>query len=119
MRYGSSTRPSHPGGVFETMVSSSAWLSPRSSRISSVATVTFMVHTRGSQPLVESQNAAISPPGSTTGASEYAYMVPEVPRLTVTFPGDVFPVPMAPIMLSPPPAETSTSSPRPSSEAIL
>src|SRR5271165_3297848 len=32
-------------------------------------------------------------------------MVPEVPRLAVTTPGRTLPVPIAPIMLSPPPAE--------------
>src|ERR1700739_272470 len=34
-------------------------------------------------------------------------MVPEVPRLAVTTPGFTFPVPTAPIILSPPPAETT------------
>ena len=33
-------------------------------------------------------------------------MVPLVPKLAVTAPGTTFPVPMAPIMLSPPPALT-------------
>ncbi len=40
--------------------------------------------------------------------------MPEVPRLTVTMPGLVFPVPMAAIMLSLLPALTTTSSPNPS-----
>jgi hypothetical protein len=37
-----------------------------------VATVTFMVHKSGSHRLVESQKAAISPAGSTTGFSAQA-----------------------------------------------
>jgi hypothetical protein len=36
-------------------------------------------------------------------------MVPLVPKLAVTTPGATLPVPMAPIMLSPPPALTTTS----------
>ena len=43
---------------------------PKSSRTISVATVTFIVQSNGSQRFVESQNAAISPCGSTTGFSE-------------------------------------------------
>jgi len=39
--------------------------------------------------------------------------VPEVPRLTTTVPGCVAPEPIALIMLSPPPAETSVPSARP------
>ena len=38
--------------------------------------------------------------------------MPEVPRLAVTRPGGTLPVPMAPIMLSPPPALTTTSAGR-------
>jgi hypothetical protein len=34
--------------------------------------------------------------------------VPLVPKLAVTTPGATLPVPIAPIMLSPPPDETST-----------
>ena len=45
---------------------------PKSSRTISVATVTFIVQSSGSQRLVESQNAAISPCGSTTGFSAQA-----------------------------------------------
>ena len=45
---------------------------PKSFRTISVATVTFMVQSNGSQRFVESQNAAISPWGSTTGFSEQA-----------------------------------------------
>ena len=35
--------------------------------------------------------------------------MPDVPRLMVHTPGVTLPVPMAPIMLSPPPEETRTS----------
>ena len=42
-----------------------------------------------------------------------------VPKLAVMTPGLVLPVPIAPIMLSPPPALTSTPSPNPSSRAVL
>ena len=45
-------------------------------------------------------------------------MVPLVPKLAVTVPERVFPVPMAPIMLSPPPALTSTPGFKPSSFAV-
>ena len=41
--------------------------------------------------------------------------MPEVPSETVTTPGCTLPVPIAPIMLSPPPAETTTFLPRPHS----
>ncbi len=40
-------------------------------------------------------------------------MVPLVPKLAVTIPGRTLPVPMAPIMLSPPPALTTTSVAKP------
>ena len=40
-------------------------------------------------------------------------MVPLVPKLAETTPGVTFPVPIAPIMLSPPPAETTTSGDNP------
>ena len=40
-------------------------------------------------------------------------MVPLVPKLAVTAPGETLPVPMAPIMLSPPPAETRVSAGKP------
>ena len=45
-------------------------------------------------------------------------MVPLVPKLAVMTPGEVLPVPIAPIMLSPPPALTMTSVDRPSSLAV-
>ncbi len=46
--------------------------------------------------------------------------MPEVPRLTVTTPGRMLPVPIALIMLSPLPALTSASSARPhSSRRVL
>ena len=45
-------------------------------------------------------------------------MVPLVPKLAVMTPGRVFPVPMAPIMLSPPPALTSTSGRKSSARAV-
>ena len=45
---------------------------PKSCRTISVAAVTFIVHNSGSQRLVESQKAAISPTGSITGFSEQA-----------------------------------------------
>ncbi len=45
-------------------------------------------------------------------------MVPLVPKLAVTTPATVLPVPMAPIMLSPPPALTRTLGFRPSSRAV-
>lgn len=54
-------------GAFDADFSKAAWSSPKSLRTISVATVTFIVHRRGSHWLAESQNAAISPCGSTTG----------------------------------------------------
>ncbi len=39
--------------------------------------------------------------------------MPLVPRLALTTPGETLPVPMAPIMLSPPPALTTTSAEKP------
>ena len=45
-------------------------------------------------------------------------MVPLVPKLAVMTPARVLPVPMAPIMLSPPPALTSTPGFRSSSLAV-
>ena len=45
-------------------------------------------------------------------------MVPLVPKLAVMTPARVLPVPIAPIMLSPPPALTSTSGCRPSCLAV-
>ena len=59
--------------------------------------------------------AASSPFGSITGSSEKAQTVPEVPRLTVTTPARMLPVPIALIMLSPLPALTRASPARPHS----
>ena len=52
------------------------------------------------------------------GFSAQAKIVPLVPRLTVTIAGRIFPVPMAAIMLSPPPALTNTSGCKPSCFAV-
>src|SRR6476660_4592436 len=71
-KYGSNNNPFDPGGI---RLDSAAYFScdhPKSSRTISVATVTFIVQSKGSQWLVESQNAAISPWGSTTGLSAQA-----------------------------------------------
>src|SRR5690606_8978621 len=81
--------------------------------ISSVAYVQFMVHSNGSQPPVELQKAAMLPAGSTTGVSEKANRVPDVPRLIVSLPRDTLPVPTAAIMLSPPPGATRMPAGRP------
>ena len=52
-----------------------------------------------------------------TGLSAQAKIVPLVPRLAVTTPGFVFPVPMAAIMLSPPPLLTTIFGESPQSAA--
>lgn len=68
-----------------------------------------MVQISGSQPLLEEQNPAIIAESATTGCSAKVNSVPEVPRLIVVMPGRIFPVPMAAIMLSPPPDATRVS----------
>ena len=45
--------------------------------------------------------------------------MPEVPRLIVTDPSRTLPVPIAPIMLSPPPIDTGSPAGSPNSSAIL
>src|SRR6059036_3373974 len=69
--------------------STAAWSIANSSRTHSVALVQLRVAASGSQPPVESQNAAASPSGSTAGSARYANTVPDVPRLTATYRDDV------------------------------
>src|SRR5438105_14453169 len=71
-KYGNNSNPFDPAGTRADSAAYFSWDHPKSSRTISVATVTFMVQSRGSQRLVESQNAAISPSGSITGFSEQA-----------------------------------------------
>ncbi|MNC68933.1 hypothetical protein D3C75_1195770 [compost metagenome] len=66
-----------------------------------------MVQINGSQPPLEEQNVATAASALTFGCSAKAYTVPDEPRLMVIAPGLMLPVPMAPIMLSPPPLDTS------------
>ena len=61
-----------PQGEIAASASNFSIDQPKSSRTISVATVTFMVQSSGSQRLVESQKAAISPWGSTTGLAAQA-----------------------------------------------
>jgi hypothetical protein len=77
-----------------------------------------MVQISGSQPPVDEQNAAHAPSSSTIGRSAYANKVPEVPRLIASRPSATQPVPIAAIMLSPPPTATFTCSDRPSCAAV-
>ena len=112
LKNGTVTIPFEPGGAEETCVSKFLISVATKFRMSSVLTVQFIVHRSGIQPPVDEQNAAIFPCGSITGWSEQAKMVPEVPRLTVTTPDDTLPVPMALIILSPPPIETGVPSGR-------
>ena len=53
------------------------------------------------------------------GLSEYAYSVPEVPILIVKNPSLTVPVPIAPIILSPPPDDTGIPSGIPSNSAAF
>ena len=99
-------KPELPGGILLISTLNSLRVLFTRSLINSVATVQFIVHKSGSQPPVELQNPAIQPLGSMIGLLEYAYKVPEVPKLIVNFPLVTFPVPIAPIMLSPPPVDT-------------
>ena len=71
-RYGRSIRPCEPAGTLAALLAKVSCVYSKSCRIISVATVTFIVQSKGSQRFVESQNAAISPSGSTTGFSEQA-----------------------------------------------
>ena len=77
-----------------------------------------IVQINGSQPPDDEQNAAHSPSSLTTGASEYANKVPEVPRLMTSLPGATAPVPHSAIMLSPPPTATWTLDGRPKKAAL-
>ncbi len=80
--------------------------SANSSRMVLVALVRFMVQISGNQPPDDEQNVATDGCALTLPASAKAYTVPDEPRLMVIEPGAMLPVPMAPIMLSPPPLET-------------
>ena len=71
-KYGSRRSPPAPAGAAATSASKSATSRPNSARVSSVATVTFIVQTSGSQPPELEQKAASSPRGSTTGRSAKA-----------------------------------------------
>jgi hypothetical protein len=93
-------------------------LKPKVFATASVATVQFIVQINGSQPPLDEQNAAQPPASSTTGCMACANSVPEVPRLMLSTPAATLPVPMAAIMLSPPPAETHTFRGRPNSPAM-
>lgn len=119
LKNGSITRPSAPGFVPSSTVSPSRVEKPNILATFSVATVQFIVQISGSQPPVDEQNAAQPAFSSTTGKSAHANSVPDVPRLIVSTPGATLPVPMAAIMLSPPPAATITPCGRPSSSAIF
>src|ERR1051326_8856417 len=118
-RCGKKVRPRAPGGEAARAASICAWSRPNTCAIQSVATVQFNVHTSGSQAPVESQKAAASPRGSTPGSARYANAVPDVPRLTTTGPSHTAPVPIAAIMLSPPPALTGTPDLSPSAVAAV
>ena len=97
--------------------STSAWSIANSSRTHSVALVQLRVAASGSQPPVESQNAAASPSGSTAGSARYAKTVPDVPRLTAAGPSTTRSQPIAAHMLSPPPALTGIPASSPSDSA--
>jgi hypothetical protein len=64
--------PFDPRGAWLTKPSNPAISVFSMRRANSVVTVQFMVHSRGNQPPLEEQNAAISPAGSITGWSAYA-----------------------------------------------
>ena len=102
--------PPAPISDFAITFSKSSNLIPSEVRRISVPKVQFIVHNSGNQPFVELQNAAMWPLGSITGLSENANTVPELPRLMVALPGVTFPVPIAAIILSPPPVDTGVPS---------
>src|ERR1039457_3365323 len=86
-KYGSNSRPREPAGTEAALAPNFSYDQPKSSRTISVATVTFIVQSNGSQRLVESQKAAISPCGSTPAFSEQAEIVPLVTNLGGRAPG--------------------------------
>ena len=70
LRYGRKSSPRRAGrDASHRAASMAAWSQLNMARACSVATVTFMVQTSGSQPSVLSQNAATSPSSSTTGSA--------------------------------------------------
>ncbi len=90
---------------------------PKARATASVATVQFIVQISGNQPPLEEQKAAQPAASSTTGWAAQVNSVPEVPRLMLSTPAATLPVPMAAIMLSPPPAAMRTPRGRPSLSA--
>src|ERR1700722_1703889 len=107
LRKGRKVRPPAPGSVKSRAASMSAKLCPIRATVAVTSFVSFIVQTRGNQPPDEEQNGATLPVGSLGALSLNEYTVDEVPRLNVTLPSRTFPVPIAPIMLSPPPEETT------------
>ena len=80
--------------------------------------VRLRVQISGNQPPLLEQKQASAASGLTCGCGAKAYTVPDEPRLMVMSPGSILPVPIAAIMLSPPPLDTTALGFRPSNLAI-
>src|SRR6267143_2673507 len=71
-KYGSNSNPLDPAGTRPASAANRSCVQAKSLRTISVAIVTFIVQSSGSQQFVESQKAAISPSGSIIGLSAQA-----------------------------------------------
>ena len=119
LKNGSTKTPSHPGLDFSASASNSFTSRFKSVLISSEATVQFIVQRSGKYPPEEEQNPEMPSAGSATEESVKPYKVPEVPMLIVSVPLFTAPVPIALIMLSPPPEETAAPFGIPSQSAAF
>ena len=106
LRNGSMVTPSAPIGASVASALNCSRSSCNRSRMAPFALVRFIVQINGNQPPLDEQKVATDGCGLIRGWSAKAYNVPEVPRLMVIAPELIFPVPIAPIMLSPPPLDT-------------
>ena len=86
VRKGRKLMPLHPGASALASASISSRSSRKASRTSFVALVQFIVHTRGRNRPVASQNGATAPDGSNMGLPKQPKSVPLVPRLMTQSP---------------------------------
>ena len=119
LKNGNVITPFEPAQVAEILSSNSFTLIEKSLRVRSIAPAQFIVHNNGSQSPVDEQNAATAPCRSIIGLSALANNVPDVPRLIVIRPVLTLPVPIAAIILSPPPLATGIPTGRPNIEAAF
>ena len=119
LKNGRSIRPSEPTGADSAASSNSFTPCSIIVLIVSDATVQFIVHRRGSHVSWDEQNDASLFSLSWKGCEAEAKSVPDVPRLMVTRPSETAPVPIALIILSPPPEATAVLSGSPSSSAAF